>query len=343
MIRSHKQLAASLLVAASLAISWGVFNPQQTFAASSPSVAASSTLTGVIQSSVRLRTSPSTSGSVLKYLVKGDQVVILEQTNSYWYKVRTANGDVGYTSTGDQYISVAAASAPAVQTAVIQTTVRLRETPSTSGKVLGYMYQGDPVVVLEATNSYWYRVQTQNGTVGYTSSGAQYITLDGAASTPAASTPAPAPAASASAVIENVIARGMAYLGTPYEYGSSRSNTSTFDCSDFVRQIFIEGAGLTLPSDSRKQGAWIKENSTAVTDISSLKRGDLMFFMSYRGSSASAYAGIDKSTATITHVAMYLGNGQILQTYSVASGGVRVDTLSASWMNRFLYGGSVIR
>jgi len=68
-----------------------------------------------------------------------------------------------------------------------------------------------------------------------------------------------------------------------------------------------------------------------------------MFFMSYRGSSASAYAGIDKSAQTITHVAIYLGDGQILHTYSASSGGVRVDQLSASWMNRFMFGGSVIR
>jgi cell wall-associated NlpC family hydrolase len=357
MIVSHKKLTASLLVSATLALSLGVLSPQQSFAAaasSSSSLAASAVQTGVIESSVRLRTSPSTSGKVLKYLSKGEQVTILEEAGSYWYKVRTANGDTGYTSSGAQYISVITApvAAPAAQTAVIQATVRLRETPSTSGKVLGYMYQGDPVVILEATNSYWYRVQTQNGTVGYTSTGSQYIKLDGAAAaTPApvptpVPTPAPTPVPTAlpqAALIERVIAAGMGYLGTPYEFGSSRSNTSTFDCSDFVRQIFIDAANLKLPADSRQQGDWVKQNSTAVTDIAGLKRGDLMFFTDYLGSSASAYAGINKSTATITHVAMYLGDGQMLHTYSVSSGGVRVDSLSASWVNRFLYGGSVIR
>ncbi|WP_342563073.1 C40 family peptidase [Paenibacillus sp. FSL R7-0345] len=359
MIRSHKQLTASLLVSASIALSWGVFSPEQAFAAqSAPSVTASASLTGVIQASVRLRTSPSTSGSVIKYLAKGDQVVILEETNSYWYKVRTASGEVGYTSSGDQYISVASAPAvtPAVQTAVIQASVRLRETPSTSGKVLGYLSAGDPVVILEETNSYWYRVQTTNGTIGYTSSADQYIRLDGAPAAPApaptpvptpapAPTPAPtAPAAPAkSAVIDNVIAAGMKYLGTPYEFGSSRSNTSTFDCSDFIRQMFKDALNLTLPADSRQQGTWVRENSTTVTDISSLKRGDLMFFMDYQGSSASAYAGVDRFSERISHVAMYLGDGKILHTYSVSSGGVRVDNLSSSWTNRFLYGGSVIR
>jgi cell wall-associated NlpC family hydrolase len=355
MIVSHKKLAASLLVSATLALSLGVLSPQQSFAASASansSLAAPAVQTGVIEASVRLRTTPSTSGKVLKYLSKGDRVTILEETDSYWYKVRTADGEIGYTSRGDQYISVITApvATPAVQTAVIQSTVRLRETPFTSGKVLGYLYKNDQVTILEETNSYWYKVRTANGTTGYTSSADQYIEATAApVPTPIPTpvpTPAPAPVPTAppqAAVIESVIAAGMGYLGTPYEYGSSRSDTSTFDCSDFIRQIFMDAANLKLPADSRQQGDWVKQNSNVVTDIAGLKRGDLMFFMDYKGSSASAYAGIDKSAARITHVAMYLGDGQLLQTYSVSSGGVRVDKLSASWMNRFLYGGSVIR
>ncbi|MEK5025911.1 C40 family peptidase [Paenibacillus sp. FSL M7-1046] len=360
MITSHKQIAATLLVSASLAVSLGVFSPQKVQAASVSSdfaVTATSGLTGTIQSSVRLRTSASTSGSVLRYLNEGEQVTIVEQTNSYWYKVRTSDGTVGYTSAGEQYIRVGSGSGntSSGQTGVIQASVRLRELPSTSGKVLGYLNRGDQVAILEQTNSYWYKVKAADGTVGYTSAADQYISVGGGTSTPAPTpvptpapnpTPAPAPdptAPSQSAVIERVIAAGMGYLGTPYEFGSSRSNTSTFDCSDFIRQIFIDAANLKLPADSRQQGAWVQQNSNTVTDISGLKRGDLMFFMDYKGNSASAYAGIDKSAARISHVAMYLGDGQMLQTYSVSSGGVRVDKLSASWVNRFLYGGSVIR
>lgn len=347
MIQSQKQLAASILVAASLVVSWGVFHPVEASAASAPSVVSitAAKQTGVIQASVRLRTGAATSATVIRYLNKGEQVVILEQTNSYWYKVQTSEGTVGYTSADSQYISVTAA--PAAPSAEIVATVRLRETPATSGKVLGYLYKGDKVVILEETNDYWYKVQTAEGQVGYTSSSEQYIDADNAVPTPTATpkpTPTPTPTPTpASVTLEKVIATGMTYLGTPYEFGSSRSDTSTFDCSDFVRQIFIEAAGLKLPADSRQQGMWVRENSTAVTSISSLKRGDLMFFMDYKGSSASAYAGVDRFSERISHVAVYLGNGQILHTYSVASGGVRVDTLSASWMNRFLYGGSVIR
>ncbi|MNJ67218.1 putative endopeptidase p60 precursor [compost metagenome] len=132
-------------------------------------------------------------------------------------------------------------------------------------------------------------------------------------------------------------------MGTPYEFGSNRKTTATFDCSDFVKHIYKEALGINLPSDSRKQGAWIKENSRAVYNTSELKAGDLVFFMSYKGSSASAYAGINKASERITHVAMYIGNGQLLQTYSVKSGGVRIDKLSGSWEKRFLFGGSVLK
>ena len=88
----------------------------------------------------------------------------------------------------------------------------------------------------------------------------------------------------------------------------------------------------------------MKQLGTDVYQISELKRGDLIFFMSYAGSKAANYTSINKSSEPITHVGIYLGNGQVLHTYSVTSGGVRVDNLlGTTWEYRFLYGGSVIR
>lgn len=147
-----------------------------------------------------------------------------------------------------------------------------------------------------------------------------------------------------SSMRQNVINKGMKYLGTPYEFGSSRSNTRTFDCSDFVRQAYKEGAGITLPADSRSQGAYIKKNGRYTTNWRNLKPGDIMFFMSYKGSKASDYSGINKSNQRITHIGIYLGNGKVLQTYSKESGGVRIDTIAGKqWEKRFLFGGSVLR
>ncbi|MFF2912733.1 C40 family peptidase [Paenibacillus sp. NPDC057934] len=242
--------------------------------------------------------------------------------------------------------------ASAGQSAKIESSVRLRTAPSVNSNVLKYLQKGEIVSILEVTNSYFYKVQSVSGEVGYVSAGSQYISLTGAGGTQAKPTPTPMPTPAPTPApivsnpgnaVERVINAGMGYLGTPYEFGSSRNNTDTFDCSDFIRQIFMDAGVVKLPADSRQQGDWVKQNSTVVKDISGLKRGDLMFFMSYRGNSASAYAGVNKLTEKITHVAIYLGDNKILHTYSVASGGVRVDNLSASWVNRFLYGGSVIR
>lgn len=251
-----------------------------------------------------------------------------------------------YTALPDQ---AAAASATTTSQSVtkgyIVGGVNFRDKPSLSGKVIGFLQKGSEVVVLDQSNKYYYKVQTQNGSVGYVSANPKYITVQETGTPVPTPTPAPTSGQSstASQQIEQMIQTGMKYLGTPYEFGSNRNTTTTFDCSDFVRQAYKEALGITLPTDSRKQGDWIKNNGTAVYSISSLKRGDLVFFMSYKGSSAKSYEGIDKANQRITHVALYLGNGQLLHTYSKESGGVQVDQLDGAWVHRFLFGGSVLK
>jgi cell wall-associated NlpC family hydrolase len=140
-----------------------------------------------------------------------------------------------------------------------------------------------------------------------------------------------------------VINAGMKYLGRPYEFGSNRYTTKTFDCSDFVRQVFKEGAGVILPMNSRTQADYVKRNGSITKNWRNLKRGDLMFFMSYRGSSKSNYKNINKSKQKITHVSIYLGNGKMLHTYSNESGGVRIDSIAGKhWEYRFIFGGSAL-
>ncbi|MCI3927106.1 C40 family peptidase [Paenibacillus sp. TRM 82003] len=148
--------------------------------------------------------------------------------------------------------------------------------------------------------------------------------------------------ASADPAVERVIDAGFRYLGTPYEFGSNRADAKTFDCSDFVKQAFLEGADAKLPGDSRKQGAFVRELGAVKTSWRELQRGDLMFFMSYEGSKASDYRGVDPFEERITHVAIYLGDGKMLHTYSEDSGGVRTDDVDGAWEYRFLYGGSAL-
>lgn len=144
-------------------------------------------------------------------------------------------------------------------------------------------------------------------------------------------------------VRQKVIEAGKDYMGTPYEFGSSRSNTKTFDCSDFVRQAFMDGAGIILPKNSRTQAEYVKELGNTTTNWRQLKPGDILFFMSFKGTDRSDYAGIDKSRQRITHNGIYLGNGKILHTYSNESGGVRIDNIEGKhWEYRFVFGGSAL-
>ncbi|GAA0137353.1 hypothetical protein YSY43_41940 [Paenibacillus sp. YSY-4.3] len=343
--------SVAILLSSAIALSIYSSMPALTSAAASSQSAVQTT--GQIVAGVNMRDKPSTSGKVIGLLKKGTAVQVLEESNSYFYKVKDAGGNVGYVSSAPKYITVnGKASAPGSsetkQSGRVIYGVNLRKAPSTSGQIITMLKKGTNVTILEQTNNSFYKVKSENGLTGYVSSSSKYIELtkggasqgNGGASAPA---PQPSVPANIKEQVDKVIKTGKKYLGTPYEYGSNRNTTATFDCSDFIKHIYKEALGITLPSDSRKQGAWVKENSKPVYRISDLKAGDLVFFMSYKGSSASAYAGVNRDKERITHVAMYIGNGQLLQTYSVKSGGVRIDKFDGSWEHRFLYGGSVLQ
>jgi len=245
-------------------------------------------------------------------------------------------------------------------TATIQKSVSFRSGPSTSNKRIRYLQAGEVVTVLSTTGS-WYRVKDGKGTTGYISNSSSYVKLNNGSTSNNSGNNSSGNSGSGSnnnnsgsgkeetststnSSIEKVISAGNKYLGTPYQFGADRSSTRAFDCSSFVRRAFQDALGVTLPADSRGQGAYVKQLGNAKTSISQLKRGDLMFFMSYKGTSASSYSKVNKSNATITHVGIYLGDGKILHTYSKDSGGVRVDTITGKhWEYRFLYGGSALK
>lgn len=335
-----------------------------------------------IVATVSFRTAPSTSSSVVRYLKPGESVALLEKTNDYWWKVRESGGRTGYVSSRSTYVKLisapaeeadSGASANANANAVIVSSVSFREAPSASGARIRYLKANEKVTVTAKVNSYWYAVTDSDGKAGYVSSSSSYIKLtgpipdassggssggnagtgsggngsssggSGSGSDSGTDTSGPGGTLDAAAKAEAVIEAGLKYLGTPYEYGSDRNTTTTFDCSDFVRQAFKDALGVTLPGDSASQGAYVRERSAVTTDWRQLKRGDLMFFMDYKGTNSSLYANKQPFTSKISHVGIYLGDGKILQTYSKTSGGVRIDSIAGKhWEYRFLFGGSAL-
>jgi cell wall-associated NlpC family hydrolase len=122
---------------------------------------------------------------------------------------------------------------------------------------------------------------------------------------PAASGPR-AGAGSASAV-ETAISAAKRYLGTSYAWGGGALNGPSvgwgidegvvgFDCSGLTRYAYAQ-AGITIARNSTQQYATQPKVSRA-----DLQRGDLVF-----------WALDTSSPSTIHHVAIYLGDGQILE------------------------------
>ncbi|WP_243735023.1 C40 family peptidase [Paenibacillus turpanensis] len=287
-------------------------------------------------SGVNFRTEPSTSGDKIRMLSKSETVTIVDKVNSYWYKIKDHKGVTGYVSTSEKYLKLEEPEVEIDANGEVVRSVSFRKGPSTDYDRIRYLKSGEDIEIIDEVNNYWYKIKDQNGEIGYVSSNEKYIESDYVSVSAAASQ-------SKSALIDKVVQAGMNYLGTPYEFGSNRNTTKTFDCSDLVRHIYKEGADIVIPTNSRSQGDFIKDNGTVVKSISQLKRGDLIFFMAYKGIDGSNYEEINKSSQRITHVAMYLGNGKMLNTYSNKSGGVIIDTLDSHWVHRFLFGGSVIK
>ncbi|MEO2260786.1 SH3 domain-containing C40 family peptidase [Paenibacillus amylolyticus] len=252
----------------------------------------------------------------------------------------TASMLMGSLTTGALTAQVSAAAVNNSQVKVIWG-VNLRTTPSPSAKIVRMVAKGETVTVLQQSGSDWYKIKDSANRTGYISSSSKYTQAISGGTSGSGSNSGTSVTGNAS--VEKVIAAGMKYLGTPYEFGASRNSTATFDCSSFVRQAFIDALGIKLPADSRKQGDYVKAKGTVQTNWKNLKRGDLMYFMSYKGSSASSYSGVNKSTATITHTGIYLGDGKVLHTYSNAGGGVTTSDISGKhWEYRFLFGGSAL-
>jgi cell wall-associated NlpC family hydrolase len=113
-------------------------------------------------------------------------------------------------------------------------------------------------------------------------------------------------AGSASAV-ETAIAAAREYLGTIYAWGGGSLNGPSegwgiddgvvgFDCSGLTRYAYAQ-AGITIPRNSSAQYLALPKVSRG-----DLQRGDLVFWATDTG-----------SPSTIHHVALYLGNSQILE------------------------------
>jgi cell wall-associated NlpC family hydrolase len=107
-------------------------------------------------------------------------------------------------------------------------------------------------------------------------------------------------------IAERIISFGRQYLGTRYVYGGN-SLTGGIDCSSFTMQCFAT-QGIRLPRVSYQQAQC---GYALPMDMSQWLPGDLVFYAPH---------------GYVSHVAIYIGNGQILQS-AESMGGVCITSV----------------
>ena len=116
--------------------------------------------------------------------------------------------------------------------------------------------------------------------------------------------------------IQNVLAKTLTLLGTPYRWGGE--STEGFDCSGLVGYVYRTVLGMDLPRVSRQM-----VNSGEAVERAKLAPGDLVFF-GLRG--------------RVNHVGIYVGEGRFVHAPSRGKD-VRVDSLvTGYWSGRYMQG-----
>ena len=131
---------------------------------------------------------------------------------------------------------------------------------------------------------------------------------------------------SASQKLEYVIYVAQSNLGKPYVFGAT--GTSSFDCSGLTQYCFKKG-GVSIKRTAYSQG--YDSAYTKISSISSLKRGDLIFFNTISDSDLC------------DHVGIYLGGNCFIHA---SSGGhkVVVSSVASGYYNRvFSWGRRIIK
>ncbi len=293
-----------------------------------------------IGDTVNVRTSPTVTSTVIGTAKKGQVFVTSGKCNN-WYQINF-NGTTGYISgeymqgTLLQYlpeVPAPTASTETTATAVVPTatatntstgdiyavvevpSLNLREAATTESKVIKSLSSGYNLSVVGYEDG-WVKVTDDNNNSGYVK--AEYINLKNGKK-PENKTVAKDTSSfdldheknytnKGNVNCRELIEYSKQYIGTPYVWGGT-DLTAGVDCSGFVYSVY-KHYGITLNRTSRD----MYTQGTSVTK-SELVPGDLLFFNT----------GGD---SVISHVGMYIGNGDYIHSTNGNGNGVTISNLS---------------
>ena len=257
-----------------------------------------------VEQFVNIRVSPSESADICGKLPNNCACEILGEENG-WYQVVT-NGVEGYIKgeylvTGEEAWELAD-QLKYVYARVLTETLNVRQEPSTGSAIITMVSLDDKLNIAEDLGD-WLKVVVDNKE-GYISK--SYIAIEctlpkGEAvevKKKSSSKSDSSTSSKAASDCSSVVAYATSFVGNPYVYGGS-SLTNGTDCSGFTMRVY-EKFGVYLPHSSAAQASCGTKVST-----SDMQPGDLVFY----GSGSS-----------ISHVAIYIGGGQIVHASSAKTG-----------------------
>ena len=250
---------------------------------------------------LNIRKEPKEDGKIIGKMTSKSAGEILETTeDGKWYKIKS--GPVtGYVSS-EYILTGQAAKDEALQEAklmAIVSTDRLnaREQPTQDSKIWTQISNNERYPVTEQLDG-WVGIELDTSTA-YVSTdyvdvryalpeAVKFSPLDGNQS-----------------LRNKMVNYGLQFVGNRYVWGGNDPHTGA-DCSGFVKYVYSHVAGITLPRTSREQA----RQGTPIKS-SQMRPGDLIFYANGGG--------------TVNHVAMYIGNGQIVHAASRRSG-IKIST-----------------
>ena len=244
---------------------------------------------------LNIRQEASTDSEVIGILTNHNACELLEDAGE-WYKV-TSGKVTGYVNkqylvTGDEAESIAEQEIKTVAT-VNTETLNVRAEKSTEAAVLSQVGNSEAFTVNSVADG-WVEISVDDS-VGYISQ--DYVTL--AQALPTAKTIEQVKYGDGvSDVRASVVSYALQFVGNRYVWGGT-SLENGIDCSGFTMRI-LGKYGVSLPHSSKAQPSCGTKISA-----SDAKPGDLFFY----GSGSS-----------ISHVAIYIGNGQIVHASNKRDG-----------------------
>lgn len=244
---------------------------------------------------LNIRQEASTDSEVVGILTNHNACELLEDAGD-WYKV-TSGKVTGYVNkqylvTGDEAESIAEQEIKTVAT-VNTETLNVRAEKSTEAAVLSQVGNSEAFTVNSVADG-WVEISVDDS-VGYISQ--DYVTL--AQALPTAKTIEQVKYGDGvSDVRASVVSYALQFVGNRYVWGGT-SLENGIDCSGFTMRI-LGKYGISLPHSSKAQPSCGTKISA-----SDAKPGDLFFYGSGR---------------SISHVAIYIGNGQIVHASNKRDG-----------------------